>query len=42
MEIGKPKRIHRVEPLREPVPAKRQPEEPRRPVRRVPTTAPAK
>jgi hypothetical protein len=39
MEVGKPKRIHRVEPVREPVPAKRpQREEPSRP----PETVPAK
>ena len=28
MEIGKPKRIHRVEPLRDPVPHEDQPREP--------------
>jgi len=27
MEIGKPQRVHRVEPLRDPVPSKRRPEE---------------
>jgi hypothetical protein len=37
MEIGKPKRIHRVEPLRDPVPSKRP-----RPVRKAPHTAPAR
>jgi hypothetical protein len=42
MEIGKPKRTYRVEPLREPVPAKRERDEPRRPVRKAPTTSPAK
>jgi hypothetical protein len=43
MEIGKPKRIYRVEPLREPVPSKRRPDEaPARRVREAPSTAPAK
>ena len=27
MNVGKPKRVHRVEPLKTPVPAKKQPEE---------------
>jgi hypothetical protein len=44
MEIGKPRRVYRVEPLREPVPSKeREPEAPPvAPVREEPTTAPAK
>jgi hypothetical protein len=43
MEIGKPKRIYRVEPLREPVPPERQPREaPSRPMREEPSTVPAK
>jgi hypothetical protein len=43
MEIGKPKRIYRVEPLREPVPSKRRPQDaPSRPVREEPSTVPAK
>jgi hypothetical protein len=27
MEIGKPQRIHRIEPLKQPVPVKREPAE---------------
>jgi len=43
MEIGKPKRIYRVEPLREPVPSRRQPQEaPPQPVRKAPSVVPAK
>jgi hypothetical protein len=42
MEIGKPKRIYRVEPLRDPVPSRRRPHEAPRPKRGSPTTAPAK
>jgi hypothetical protein len=42
LEIGKPKRIYRVEPLREPVPAKRRPQEAPEPARHAPSTAPAK
>lgn len=42
MNIGKPRRVHRVEPLREPVPAKREPEAPTEPARKEPATAPAK
>ena len=42
MEIGKPKRTYRVEPLREPVPSKQPPKERPRPARKAPTPAPAK
>jgi hypothetical protein len=43
MEIGKPKRIFRVEPVREPVPPRRRPaEEPPRRVRKKPGAVPAK
>jgi hypothetical protein len=28
VNVGKPKRIHRVEPLKDPVPARRRPEKP--------------
>jgi hypothetical protein len=43
MEIGKPKRIYRVEPLQEPVPAKRRPaKSPQRPAKEAPSPAPAK
>jgi hypothetical protein len=35
MDVGKPKRIYRVEPVRNPVPAKRRP-------RTAPKTVPAK
>jgi hypothetical protein len=41
MDIGKPKRIHHVEPLREPVPPRQVPREAPRPVRR-PAAVPAK
>lgn len=41
MDIGKPKRIYRVEPLREPVPSWR-PEEAPRPAPQTPEPAPAK
>jgi hypothetical protein len=38
MEIGKPRRVHRVEPLKQPVPSKRRQEEaPRRTMREDPT-----
>ncbi len=40
MEIGKPRRIHRVEPLRNPVPAPRREYEPS-PQRREPARQPA-
>ena len=43
MEIGKPRRVYRVEPLRYPVPPERRPKE--RPVRRIekePKVVPAK
>jgi hypothetical protein len=33
MDVGKPKRVVRVEPLREPVPPKRQPRRRSKPVR---------
>jgi len=41
MDIGKPRRVHRVEPLKEPVPGKpetpaRKPAPPVRPRRKVP------
>ena len=41
MEIGNPKRIYRVEPLRDPVPARREPLPEPRPVpeRQQPTPA---
>jgi hypothetical protein len=43
MQIGKPKRIYRVEPLREPVPSKRRPDEaPPRRIKEAPSTLPAK
>ena len=42
MEIGKPKRIYRVEPLRDPVPSKQPPESPEQPVKRDPSVVPAK
>jgi hypothetical protein len=42
MEIGKPKRIYRVEPLREPVPSKRPQKAPPSPIRKAPNTTPAK
>jgi hypothetical protein len=43
MEIGKPRRNYRVEPLREPVPSKQQPQEAPRPERRqAPSPVPAK
>lgn len=42
MRIGKPRRVHRVEPLREPVPAKREPEAPKEPVRKEPAAAPTR
>jgi hypothetical protein len=38
MDVGKPKRTHRVEPLKDPVP-KEQPEEPSK--QRPPTEAPS-
>jgi hypothetical protein len=42
MKIGSPQRIYRVEPLKEPVPAKREPAvEPPKPPR-SPKTVPAK
>jgi hypothetical protein len=34
MEIGKPQRIHRVEPVRDPVPRESEPEPVRTPARR--------
>jgi hypothetical protein len=37
VNVGKPKRIHRVEPLKDPVPARRQPEK-----RPAPPRVPAK
>jgi hypothetical protein len=42
VEIGKPKRIYRVEPVREPVPSKRRPDTAPQPARKRPSTAPAK
>ena len=42
MEIGKPKRVYRVEPLREPVPSKRQPREAPQRIRERPSSVPAK
>jgi hypothetical protein len=39
MEIGKPQRIHKVEPVRDPVPREPQPV-PLGPERREPATAP--
>jgi hypothetical protein len=43
MEIGKPQRIYRVEPLRDPVPPKREPrEQPQRPRTPEPSIAPAR
>jgi hypothetical protein len=43
MEIGKPKRVHRVEPLTAPVPSKRRPAQaPRRRVRQAPAPVRAK
>ena len=42
MEIGKPKRIYRVEPLREPVPSKRRIEEAPQPAPQTPEPVPAK
>ena len=40
MEIGKPRRVHRVEPLKDPVP-KREPAREPRPQRREPVKEPA-
>ncbi|HSC49821.1 MAG TPA: hypothetical protein VLD16_06100 [Gaiellaceae bacterium] len=40
MEVGKPQRIHRVEPIKEPVPSKAPPAEPERRVE--PEKVPAK
>jgi hypothetical protein len=43
MNIGEPRRIHRVEPLKSPVPRKLDPPPaPRQPARREPAKAPAK
>lgn len=42
MDVGKPKRIYRVEPLREPVPQKRQPSEKPVPVPREPAKTPGR
>jgi hypothetical protein len=43
MEIGKPKRVVRVEPLRDPVPSRRRPEqEPPQRVEKEPRTVPAR
>jgi hypothetical protein len=43
MEIGKPMRIHVVEPIQAPVPSKRRPQEaPERRVKEQPSPAPAK
>jgi hypothetical protein len=43
MEIGKPKRVYRVEPLRDPVPSRRRPgREPPRRVEKEPRTVPAR
>ena len=42
VEIGKPKRVYRVEPLRDPVPSRRRPEEAPRPGRKAPMTVPSK
>lgn len=41
MEIGKPKRIYRVEPLREPVPSRREVQAPA-PPREAPKPTPAR
>jgi hypothetical protein len=42
MEIGKPRRIHLVEPLKDPVPAKPEPVVPPEKVPAAPKQAPAK
>jgi hypothetical protein len=42
MEIGKPKRVYRVEPIRQPVPAKQPQVAPQRPAKEEPTTVPAR
>jgi hypothetical protein len=43
MDIGRPKRVYRVEPVKEPVPAKRSlPREPSKPARKESTPAPAR
>ena len=42
MEIGKPRRIHKVEPLKDPVPAKRDPAAPPEEAPAAPKKAPAK
>ena len=42
MEIGKPKRVYRVEPIREPVPAKQPQVAPAEPAKTTPTTVPAR
>jgi hypothetical protein len=42
MEIGKPKRVYRVEPVREPVPAKQPQVAPAAPAKKTPTTVPAR
>lgn len=36
MEIGKPRRVHRVEPVKDPVPRKTKPVEPEKPPAKVP------
>jgi len=42
MEIGKPKRVYRIEPAQDPVPRRNLPREPPRPVPVKPLPAPAK
>jgi len=43
MDIGKPQRIHRVEPLKDPVPAREEPRKtPAAPAPKRPKTAPVK
>jgi hypothetical protein len=42
MEIGKPRRIHRVEPLKEPVPGKPAPAPPPEKTPRTPKEAPVR
>ena len=43
MEIGKPRRVYRVEPVRDPVPVREEPRKaPPAPKRKEPSTAPAR